>query len=104
MRIVDNELLAEFRAAPRCEYCQCPTPDGCDPAHVFSRGAGRLDIRLNIVSLCWRCHRVNNHNATSVNGLRPNRDDLLLIVALREGLRVEDIVDEIYRLRKLPKC
>lgn len=103
LRIVDDALLQTFREKPRCEYCLRPTPNGCDPAHIFSRGAGRLDIPINLVALCRSPCHTNNHAANSGNRLRPNRDDLLLVVALREGLRVEDIVDEVHRLRRTPK-
>ena len=89
MRIVDDALLAEFRAAWRCEVCGKPTPSGCDPMHCFSRGAGRLDIRQNLLAGCRSCHQAN-----------PDGRKLLAIVAKREGTTVEAIKALVYRLRR----
>ena len=94
MVIKDETLLAEFRAAWRCEWCKRWSPHGCDPHHVFSRGAGRLDVRINLVSLCRACHQA--HHAGQI----PLRCDLLAIVATREGVNQFEIEDEIYRLRR----
>ena len=51
MKLIDEALLDRFRHAERCEWCGKKTPQGCDPAHIFSRGAGRVDIAGNLVSL-----------------------------------------------------
>lgn len=94
MRIEDDRLLAQFRLPGRCEWCWVLCPKGRDPAHVFSRGAGRLDVRINLASLCRKCHRQSHA------GCRPNRQDLLAIVGRREKTTPEEIEAEIYRLRK----
>lgn len=98
MRIIDQALLAEFRAAPRCSWCGQATPDGCQPHHLWARGmggAGRLDVRCNLIALCARCHR-------EVHDGHILRIDLLAVVAVREDLRQDQIEAEIHRLRRAP--
>lgn len=97
MILKDPDLLAEFRAATACEYCERPTPHGCDPAHILSRGAGRVDIRGNLVSLCRWCHDSSHY------GNAPYTSELLAIAAKREGTTVEWIRLEVYRIRREPK-
>lgn len=97
MRIINKPLLRRFAEVYRCEYCGCRTP-GADPAHIFGRGAGRVDIPANIVSLCRQCH------TSSHAGGYPTFDDLLLIAAKREGVTPEWIVDEVYRIRRDRSC
>ena len=55
MKIVCEELLDVFRQATSCGWCKRGT-SGADPHHIFSRGAGRLDIRVNLIPLCRLCH------------------------------------------------
>lgn len=95
MKIENPELLAFFRCKKRCEYCQYPTPDGADPHHLFSRGAGHLDIRINLISLCRQCHSRNH------DGNHPDFDDLIRIISRREGVASWRIVSEVYRLRRM---
>ena len=85
MKIVDEALLALFRSATRCEWCGRDTPEGADPAHVFARGVGggsRLDIRINLVSLCRGWHNgqwVSCHDANHA-GLFFELDAILAVV------------------------
>lgn len=100
MIVIDEKLLTEFRRKVQCEWCGKPTPSGCDPHHLFSRGHGggsRLDVRRNLVGLCRDCH--NSHH----NGHEPMRLDLLAVVAQREQCLQGDIEEEIYRLRRTLK-
>ena len=97
MRVVDKALLAVFRASQRCEWCGKATPEGCHPAHIFSRGAGRVDIRANLVSLCWKCHCLSHA------GHRPIRCDLLAIAAAREKTTQDRIERVVYKIRRAPK-
>ncbi len=67
-----------------------------DPHHIFSRGAGRLDIRKNLLSVCRACHlRIHAGHITKL--------DLLGVVARRERCTVGAIAEEIDRLRRMPK-
>jgi hypothetical protein len=98
--IIKNEsLLAEFRKRSHCEWCLRPRRGKLEPNHIFGRGAGggqRLDIRVNLVSLCWQCHG-DYHDGWI------KRRELLEVAAGREGTTVEAIVAEIFALRKAPK-
>lgn len=94
MKVIDKDLLKRFREKTQCEFCGVQSHDGMDPAHIFSRGAGRIDVSPNIVALCRECH------TRSHAGGEPNKQQLLAIAAAREGLDVDEIVDKIYRLRR----
>lgn len=99
MKILDPDLLAEFRNAVRCEWCRRPNGDGLDPHHLYGRGMGggnRLDIRLNLLSLCRVCHQEFH------DGQIP-RFSLLAIVAFRENMLQDRIEEIIHRIRRLPK-
>lgn len=100
MIVKDEKVLTRFRQAPRCEWCGRPTPHGCDPHHVFAKGLGggsRLDIAINLASLCRSCHQSHH------SGHLPLREDLQAIVAQREGRFQVDIMADIYRLLRTRK-
>lgn len=97
MRIKDEKLLAEMRASPECQFCHRPTPTGCDPAHILSRGAGGSDIRSNVIALCWWCHRILNHNG------RINAGQLWQAVAVRDGRASDEVEAEVFFVRRLSK-
>lgn len=97
MKIVNKELLREFSAKRRCEYCKSPV-DGCDPHHIHSKGAGRVDIAENIAALCRSCHASAHANGS------PSRDELLAIAAKREGTTPDAIVNKVYRIRRDKSC
>jgi hypothetical protein len=94
VRIVDEKLLASFRGG-WCEWCR--TAVAVHAHHLYSRGAGRCDVRENVVSLCAVDH-ANTHNGKS-----PTREQLLELVAAREGTTAAKIVTKIQRLRRLDK-
>lgn len=85
MKVIDDCLLAEFRAKGRCEYCGKKRPT--DPHHLWCRGmggGGRLDIKENLIALCRECH-------TDVHNGVIHRSELVEMVAKRIGLFTEDI-------------
>ena len=101
-QIVDEAVLNDFRGPGFCEYChkwcQCRQPH-----HLWARGrssAWRLDIRINLISLgaTFEC---NCHDEVHLGGIL--RDDLLAVVAQREGQLQDNIRLEILRLRRAPK-
>jgi hypothetical protein len=92
--MTDDDLLAEFRSPGLCECCGVPCLDGRDPAHIYSRGAGRADCRENLVSLSRECH------TRSHGGHAPRRWRLLIIAARREGTRPKAIRDKVYAIRR----
>lgn len=95
MIVKDEALLQEFREKCRCECCGEWCPGGTDAAHVFARGmggGGRMDVRINLVSL-KRAHHRSHHD-----GGKPTRADLLKIVAKREGLSVDELREKLWAL------
>ena len=99
MKVVNEDLLDEFRAPGRCEWCTDYCPDGRDPHHLWARGmggGGRLDIRENLISLCRVCHSL--FHAGHIG-----RYDLLAIVAHREGKQQYQIEHAVYAARRAMK-
>ena len=99
MKVICKKLRKEFTNAKKCEWCGKSVPH-CDAAHVFAKGMGggrQLDIRINLIALCRRCHQ------DSHDGNRPMQLDLLLVVAQREDCLQDDIKNVIWLLHRLPK-
>lgn len=97
----NEDLLEYFRNRPACEVCGKPPARGTrlDPHHIKARGIGggsRLDVALNLVALCRRCHdRVHSGMIATIT--------LWSIVAKREGLSCGDGAEgAIYRLLRTP--
>jgi hypothetical protein len=97
VRIDNPSLRWLFSGNLVCEYCRRPAFGGTQCAHVFSRGAGHVDIPGNLVSLCASCHHESH------NGRLITRADLLRTAAEREGLLPEEIEDVVHELRRWPK-
>ena len=97
LKVINKTLLATFRVAGKCEACGKWCNER-DPHHVFSKGAGRVDARLNLIALCRLCH--NGFHASG----KPSRAELLVIVGKREGKTPEDIEDFVYRVRRDSRC
>jgi hypothetical protein len=93
--IVNDALLQEFRCKSRCEICSKPSRGGMDPMHIFARGresAFRMDVFQNIVAGCRSCHL--RHHSGQIK-----RDELIEIVAKREGCSPQEILDYLWKLR-----
>ncbi len=93
MILIDDNLLAEFRANLRCEWCLRLAL--VQPHHLRAKGMGggsQLDIRANLIALCTRCHHSHHYSN------RPTRQELLEVVAAREGRTVAEIEAEVWRL------
>jgi hypothetical protein len=104
LKIIDEILLDEFRGPGRCEYCGKMVKN-TEPHHLWTRGFGggsRLDIRINIIALCSTFAGGDSCHHKAHNG-RIKRQELLAIVAAREGVTPEWIEEEIYRLRRTRK-
>lgn len=97
MQRKDPGMLARFRMTGRCELCL--RPQATEPHHWFWRkghgGGGHLDMRENLMSLCRQCH-----DRIHFTG-RPSRAALLMLVALREGLTVEELEERLYAMRRV---
>jgi len=99
MIVIDDGLLWEFRLARKCEWCGRAAPQGCDPHHLWCRGfggGGRLDVRVNLISVCRDCHRLIGDGKIA-------RHDLLAVVAARERCLQDDIESAIHELRRAPR-
>ncbi len=95
----NEKLLDEFRGPGECEFCGfwCSVRNA---HHCFERGHNswkRIDLRWNIISLgnmigfqC-RCHALYHAG-------RLKRGQILEVIARREGLKVQWIIDEHTRL------
>lgn len=101
MIVLHKTLRKKFSARGVCECCDRRGPTDC--AHIFSVGAGRVDIAKNMVSLLRSCHTLS-HNANSENGVQPNHERLMEIAAKRENTTPEDIEATVYRLRACDLC
>ena len=97
MIVRHKSLLKEFQDTGRCEHCGKRGP--VDAAHIYSVGAGRVDIRQNIVALCRVCH-TRQHTSNR----NPSKGRLLIIAARREGCRPREIQEKVYRLRACDLC
>lgn len=102
MNVPNDRLLAEFRTPGNCELCGsfCSM---CAAAHIFSKGAGRVDARINLVRVglsavadC-RCHHDSHANQNQP------RSKLLAVAAKREGVAIEHIEAVIPAVRACPR-
>ena len=93
MIIESDTVLCEAIDRYCCEVCGSRLPQGSDPHHIFSKGAGRVDIPENIASLCRLCH--NRAHAGQISRLL-----LLVIAGHRECLLTEDIEENVWTIRR----
>ena len=85
-RVKDRKMIKAMRK----DYCErCGAYADIEPHHVFTVGSGGGDIAMNLVQLCTSCH-------ISVHSGNIKRDDLLAIVARREGVTC----DEAYKVNR----
>lgn len=99
MFVINKVLLAEFMSKLKCEWCKKTFGCGLDPHHLFTRAAGRLDIRTNLVSLCRQCH-------SDFHDGHIEQRDLLKLVEKREKIHDFEILmlrDILLHLPKDPK-
>ena len=96
MTVINDKLLTDISREARCSWCGRAPFGLADPAHVFSRGTGRLDIACNVVPLDRGCHRASH------DGHSPMQIDLLAIAAARCDTLQDYIRDVVYALRRLP--
>lgn len=79
-RVKDRKMIKAMRK----NYCErCGAYADIEPHHVFTVGSGGGDIAMNLIQLCTSCH-IGAHDGSI------KRDELLAIVARREGVAYED--------------
>lgn len=97
MRVMDEALLDVFRARA-CEWCMAPPRS--EAHHIYAKGIGggaRLDVPLNLISLCRSCHGKVHMGIIS-------REKFWIQVAAREGLESGDVAKEaVWRLLRKGK-
>lgn len=106
MKIQNEAVLDRFRGPGICLWCRKPVTRR-EPDHVFTRGAGQLDISINIAGLCapfvgGACH-AKRHGGSLPLRAKDGQDGLLERVAAREMVLAEDIVTVVHLFRRLPK-
>lgn len=100
----NQSLLGTFRTAGPCEVCGkwCRVRE---PHHLACRGTGggsTLDIRINLIAVgatrfwCCPCHNL-------IGSGHITKEAVLEIVARREGLEPQTIVDRIHLLQRMDK-
>lgn len=90
MKVIDLDLLERFRGRA-CEICGALGRN--HPHHLTSRGVCRLDVKFNLVTLCWVCHRKAH------DGNIP-RQQLVELVADRTGITADELMEKIWELRR----
>jgi len=98
MIVRDQTCIEHVREQAR-GLCECCFRPGQHVHHIWAKGMGgyQIDLPINQVFLCVFCH-VSHHA-----GNAPSKLQLLGIVERREGWTSDQIEEEIYRVRQLPK-
>lgn len=96
MKIDNKKLREEIGLKRMCEYCGKPSLNPPDVHHLFSRGAGWVDIRCNLIALDRTCHQLNHA------GKEPMALHLAMKIAEREKIVVADIEAVVMLIRRLP--
>ncbi len=101
MKIVNDDLIASYRKRGRCLWCS-EMVNLC-AAHLFSKGAGQVDLPFNLISLGQNavvdcsCHQDSHYSQS------PGRDKLLAINARLYKTTPQAIEDVVQWVRRLPK-
>lgn len=95
MFIENKKALDSARNSVCCLWCR----KACRPdaAHIYSKGAGVLDVEWNVVPLCRECH-THSHSGKS-----PTTEELLAIVAKRWNCRPADLTRARHTILQLDK-
>lgn len=100
MLIVKESILCYFRGQA-CEMCDDRPMAQAEPHHIKPKGAdggSRLDVALNLISLCRECHNKVH------DGGRKAQVECWKIVAKREGLSSWKVAEgAIHRLLRTKK-
>jgi hypothetical protein len=104
--IVKNPALMKAFSGPGlCSWCG-KAVSSRDPHHVVARGIGggkRLDVSVNIVSLCTTFSGGGNCHHMAHNGREITKSDLLAVIAAREECLQDEIEVVVWLLLRLPK-
>ncbi len=89
-RLTDKKAIKAARK-PYCERCGARASG--ENHHVVTRGAGGPDHALNLIQLCQTCH-------TKAHAGNISKQELFEIIAKREGVPVQDVIDTVRRLQR----
>ncbi len=95
MKLENDDALDFARGPGVCDWCKGRIA-GREPHHIFSKGAGQVDIKSNIAAICRVCH-------TSVHFGEIDDNDILAVVAGRENVLQGDIEAVVWLIRRMPK-
>lgn len=101
MKIVNDELTDSYLVPGKCRFCGKPCQRLC-AHHIWSKGAGQVDIRSNLISLGLMalldcaCH-VSHHA-----GNEPTFEQLLALSAMDHDCLQADIEDLVMLIRRMP--
>lgn len=101
MIILNPALLSEFSRTALCEHCGCYARR-MEAHHLTCRGFGggqRMDVPWNLIALCN--HLDNNCHDRAQRRIIP-QEDILEIVATREGTTAETVEDFLWWLARQP--
>ncbi len=91
-RLTDKKAIKAARK-PYCERCGARASG--EPHHVITRGAGGPDHPFNLIQLCGpNCHYGD------VPAGKVSKQELFEIIAKREGVPVQDVIDTVRRLQR----
>jgi hypothetical protein len=106
----DDNALNEARNRDRCEWCgKTTTWTRFQAAHIFTRGAGQVDIPENLLGLCCWCHAADQDAGGKMSKLlmqivSGHRECLLAFVCGGEdSCDWSDIAENVFAVRRLPK-
>jgi hypothetical protein len=101
LKVVDLPLIGELGRAKACGWCGEALRHPAHVHHIHGKGAGRVDVRGNLIPLGgpWDC----NCHGMIHDGNGPTRAQLLAATAARDGSTADAIEAEVYRLRRTPK-
>lgn len=57
-KTLPQEIRVNVLARDDCRCAICGTPNGAEIHHIIPRGQGGKDYYANLITLCWRCHKV----------------------------------------------
>ena len=91
--MIDKKLLRRVRLSGICAWCKKRFQE-IDPCHIMTRGAGRVDIKENIVPLC----RIDHSAQGSSQG--PSIEWMLEWSAKKHKTTPEAIREKVWAIRR----
>lgn len=103
MKIINPDILAEFRSQRRCEICG--KAGSVEPHHVMRKGIGggsTKDVRINLLGVCRDDHTRLHAGTLVIDGCLWDTERQLLEISARECEHVDDIVAVLNLIDMIP--